>query len=133
MTDYAAMSQEELAEYARIYNDNDDGSVPLSEIDWAYVDDFPVSRLLEVMSEERWKEWVRDEIELSVVELEDPDRWAPLLVEEIVEPVVLFDHPDGTLHIWDGWHRSGSSVVKGASTLKAVLGVSPGYVPSPRA
>lgn len=131
MTVYADMSQKELAEYARIYNDNDDGSVSPSEIEWAYVEDFPVSRLLEIMPEERWNEWVREEIELSIVELEDPNRWAPLLVEEIHEPVVLFDHPDGTLHIWDGWHRSGSSVVKGAQTLKAVLGAAPGHVPRP--
>jgi hypothetical protein len=128
---YDTMTGPELAEYARVYGDNDDGSVPLSEISWSYDPSFDVSRLHAIMSEDGWKRWMDDEIEMSIVELEDPDRWAPLLVEEIVDPAVVFDHPDGTLHIWDGWHRSAASVVKRAETIKVVYGVAPGYVPRP--
>ena len=54
------------------------------------------------MTEEEWKEWLDEEIEMSTVELDDPDRWSTLLVQDIFEPVVIFDHPGGTLHIWDG-------------------------------
>ncbi|MNU53026.1 hypothetical protein D3C71_420490 [compost metagenome] len=126
------MTQEELADYARVYGDNDDGSVPRSEISWAFDPDFDVSRLLSIMSAEEWKTWIEEEIEMSVVELDDPDRWAPLLEQDILEPTVIFDHPDGNLRIWDGWHRSGSAVVKGAQTMKVVYGTAPGYIPRPR-
>lgn len=128
---YSTMTAVELAEYARVYGDNDDGSVPMDEISWSYDPSFDVSRLLSIMNGDKWKEWLDDEIEMSIVELEDPDRWTPLLVQDIVEPTVVFDHPDGTLHIWDGWHRSASAVVKRAETMKVVYGVAPGYVPRP--
>lgn len=129
---FEAMSQRDLAEYARIYGDNDDGSVPMNEISWNYVPDFDASRLLSIMSADQWKDWIRDEIEMATVELEDPDRWGQLLEQDIIEPVVLFEHPDGTLHIWDGWHRSGSTIAKGENTIKAVYGTAPGYTPRPR-
>jgi hypothetical protein len=128
---FSTMTGNELAEYARVYGDNDDGTVPRDEISWSYDPNFEVTRLLTIMTEGKWKEWLDDEIEMSIVDLEDPERWAPLLVEEIFEPVVIFDHPDGTLRIWDGWHRSASSVVKRAETFKVVYGIAPGYVPRP--
>jgi hypothetical protein len=131
LDDFTTMTQEELSEYARICGDNDDGSVPLGEISWSYDPTFEVTRLLSIMTEGEWRGWLDEEIEMSASELDDPDRWAPLLVQDIFEPVVIFDHPDGTLHIWDGWHRSASSVVKGSETLKVVYGTAPGYVPRP--
>lgn len=129
--DYFTMTQAELAEYARVYGDNDDGRVPLAEIEWTYVEGFDVSRLLSIKSVEEWREWFDEEIDISIVELESPDRWAPMLDEDIVEPVVIVEYPDGELLIWDGWHRSAASVLKGAETLKVVFGVAPGLVPTP--
>jgi hypothetical protein len=131
LDDFSTMTQQELSEYARIYGCNDDGSVPLSEITWSYDPAFDVSRLLSIMTEEEWREWFDQEIDISINDLADPDRWAPLAEEDIFEPVILFDHPDGNLHIWDGWHRSGASVVKGAGTMKVVCGTAPGYIPRP--
>lgn len=126
---YRSMTPEDLAEYARVYGDNDEGDVPRSEIQWQYEPEFDASRLLSIMSTEEWKDWIRDEIEMATVELEDPDRWGQLLEQDITEPVVLFDHPDGTLRIWDGWHRSASTIAKGEKSLKAVFGTAPGYTP----
>ncbi len=129
LDDFGGMTQDELAEYARVYGDNDDGSVPLSEISWRYIPDFDVSRLLCIMTEDQWKEWIEDEIQMATEEFNDPDRWGQLLVQDIFEPVVFFDHPDGTLRIWDGWHRSASTVAKGEKTMKAIYGTAPEYVP----
>lgn len=129
--DFSAWTEGELAEYAVIYGDNDDGSVAFSDIAWQYDGAFDVERLHSVMSPEKWKEWLDDEIEMSIVELEDPDRWEPLLHQDIFEPVVIVEHADGSLHIWDGWHRCAASVVKGAPTLKAVTGHETAPVPSP--
>lgn len=126
------MTEEELAEYARVYGDNDDESVPRSEISWVYDPDFDVSRLLSIMSAEEWKTWIEDEIQMATEEYDDPDRWGQLLEQDIIEPTVFFDHPDGTLRIWDGWHRSASTVVKGEKTMKVVYGTAPGYTPLPR-
>lgn len=129
---YRAMTPEDLAEYARVYGDNDEGDIPQSEIQWQYEPEFDASRLLSIMSSEEWKDWIRDEIEMATVELEDPDRWGQLLEQDIREPVVFFDHPDGKLHIWDGWHRSASTIAKGEKTIKVVYGTAPGYTPRPR-
>lgn len=131
LDDYGAMTLEKLAEYARCVGDNDDGLIPVTEISWTYSPDFEVSRLLSIMSFEEWADWLDEEIEMSIVELDDPLRWAPLVHEEIFQPVVILDHPDGTLRIWDGWHRSAASVVKGAATMKVVLGTAPDFVPRP--
>jgi hypothetical protein len=128
---YSAMSHEELADYAKFYGANDDGTVPFSEISWAYDSAFDVSRLHAIMSPAEWRDWMDDEIAISVEDLEDPERWAPLIDEDIRDPVVIFEHPDGNLHIWDGWHRSAATVIKGADTMKVVFGTAPGYTPKP--
>jgi hypothetical protein len=124
---FSRMTQEELSEHARVYGCNDDVTVSLDAISWSYEPSFDVSRLLEVMTEKEWADWLDEEIEMSVTELDDPDRWAPLLEQEIFEPIVIFDHRDGTIHIWDGWHRSAAAVAKGAKTMKAIYGTAPEY------
>lgn len=113
-------TEKELTAYAKGCNDNDDGRLPFCEIGWAYEDSFPVSRLLEIMPSDKWKEWLAEEIDMLDQEYGDGKRWRCLTEEHIEEPVVMLDH--GGLTIWDGWHRSAAAVAKGASTLRAVIG-----------
>jgi hypothetical protein len=113
-------SQEELAKYAYVVGDNEDGRLPLDQIHWSFEEVFPIERLLEVMSAAEWRQWFDDELAMRADERGTDRDWRRLLEEDIEEPVVILDH-DGIL-IWDGWHRVAASVIKGVAP-KVVLGV----------
>lgn len=96
---------------------------PAEEGDWEYVPDFPVSKLLSVMSSEEWRDWVAVEDSADLESGRDP-RCKEMIGEDIWEPIVLSLNEKGEVHhIWDGWHRSGASVVKGAAGVRAIVGV----------
>jgi hypothetical protein len=122
---HEAAARTPLAAYALEHNDNDDQRVPMDEIGWE-VEFIEMSRFLEIMPLESWRTFLADEI--AALADEDPGdmRWARLLTEEIEEPLVVFDSPDG-LKIWDGFHRVAAALVRGLPFLKAVVG----RVPTP--
>jgi hypothetical protein len=112
-------SQEDLARYAYIVGDNEDGRLPLDQIEWTVESDFQLERFLEIMSFDEWKEWFDDELAMKEDQYGTDWEWRRLLEEDIEEAVVILDH-EGLL-IWDGWHRSAASVIKGKAPL-VVLG-----------
>jgi alpha-mannosidase len=113
-------TQEQLARHAYIVGDNEDGRLPLDQIQWRYAEAFPLERLYEIMSHSEWVEWFKDEMAMKAAEYGTDQEWRRLLTEEIEDPVVILEH-EGLL-IWDGWHRCAAAVIKGISP-KVVWGV----------
>ena len=117
-----AMNAAQLAVYALAHNDNDDGRAPMEEISWTLDATFELSRLLEVMPIEKWREFFDEEV-AQLAESEPGNLgWSPLLEEEVREPVVVLVSREG-IRLWDGFHRVAALIVKGELVVKAVVGV----------
>ncbi len=119
-------TQDDLVEYARVEGGhNDDGRLPRDRIHWTYVEDFDISRLLEIKSEAEWQAWFEEELDIKEEVYGSSEEWSCLLEEDIVDPIVILEH-DG-LVIWDGWHRSAAAVIRG-KPISAVYGIDKRYV-----
>lgn len=109
---------------------HEDSVFPSTEADWAYAADFPIAGLLDLMDggREDWLAWFRSE---NAWAAEDGrPGYGDLLTQDVHDPVCVVQHPDGRVDIWDGWHRVAATIVKGASTIKAVVGRRrPEYLP----
>jgi len=118
-----------LMEAASHYAENGDGDFEPDEADWSCEATSPLDPFLAVMSREEWVAWFLDE-HRAAVEAGRPG-YADLILQDIRDPVIYVAYPDGRVDVWDGWHRIGAAMLKGAGTLPALVGVPPAPAPTP--
>ncbi len=99
-----------------------EGDFPAAEADWRVDDAFDVARLVPLFgSVDEARAFVRSECAMA---MEDGrEGYGDLLTQEIREHVCVVELEDGTVDLWDGWHRSAAAIAKGAPTIRAVVGV----------
>ena len=115
-------SDKELVIYAShwenaMYGEDDLMGRPAAEYDWTTVD-FPISDI--ESAPEDWVAWMKEEIAMWVDEGQ-PDRFDDMFDQPIRDKVVLVVDA-GRGFLWDGYHRTGASVMKGETTVRAVIG-----------
>lgn len=122
--DYGSLSQEQLVAHVAAEDDNSDGKLHVNDAHWVYDSHFPIDRLIPAMAGgvRAWREWYADELELDREE-ELRRGWADLSVEEITDPVIVAFPDDGSVQIWNGWHRTAGSIARGAATIPVIYGV----------
>jgi hypothetical protein len=118
-----------LLEQAEFWAGNGDGDFEPDEADWTCGAAGDLGRFLSVMAREEWISWFLDE-HAQAVEAGRPG-YAHLLLQDIRDPVVYAAYPDGRVDIWDGYHRVGAAMLKGAGTVPYLEGAPPGPAPSP--
>ena len=120
--DWSRLSSDDLAKIAHAEGDNATGKIKATDCDWHYDPALPLTRLESLMSIQDWKTWMADEIEM---EAEDDLRrgWVDLPNENIHTPIIVMSARDGSIELWDGWHRTASQIVRGADTIPAIVGV----------
>jgi hypothetical protein len=119
---YEGVSPEELRQEAALFDNTEDegGYVEPEDADWAYVANYPLDKLLAKFGGvEGCKQWFREECQFSMEE--GRGGYGYLVVQPIREAAVLVER-DGEPFIWDGWHRIAASIVKGETTIKAIVG-----------
>lgn len=110
--------------YARsVFGDNDDGSLHPDDADWT-VERLPTALLMPLMGDrDQWKTWFDEEVAARYEEIEPgySVHWEEFAEAETDEEIVV-SIVDGTIQIWDGWHRTAGAIVRGAETIPAVVG-----------
>lgn len=109
---------------AGVVGDNSDGSPAYFdpyEGHWHYDPAFPLDAFTWIMSPDKWRAWIAEEIEEFTTDLGHDRGYTAMQTEEIIEPIVVSLY-QGKAHIWDGFHRIGVSFAKGATTIKAIVG-----------
>lgn len=121
---FGSLSQEELINFVKSEDDNSDNALKADDAYWVYDPAFPVERLMAAMDggPEAWAEWYKDELEMDKEE-ELNRYWDELSVEEIREPIIVAFPSNGSVQIWNGWHRTAGSIVSGKKTIPAIYGV----------
>lgn len=117
----AVPAPEHAAHAASFYNDQyrpgEPGHADPRQLQWLMVPNYPVARLNDAPG----VDWFRAEQEMWAEEGQ-PDRFDDMLDRPIDEPIVVYDTPSGGW-IWDGNHRVGACVTRGAATVPALVGV----------
>lgn len=115
-----------LAEVARAYQGNNtmlDPSTPgggrARDFTWEEHRDYPLHHFSHAVTD--WPKWWADEKEHSDRQYgnEFEDWWAKHPTDD---PIVAVKDPDGTHHIWDGFHRVAVSHVLGHTGIPVILG-----------
>ena len=111
---------EAVAEQVRFWWDEDACDFAIEEADMDYVEDFDVSRLLEINGLDGWREWLAAE---HAAHLEDGrEGYADMVVERHYMPKFYVDNGEGAvLGIFDGWHRSAGDVIAGNAESRVVM------------
>lgn len=101
-----------------MYPRDDPRGRPAVDYDWTIVPDFSISSIASAPGD--WAEWMREEISMWTQE-GDPSRYDALLDRPVEEEVCLVEI-DGKGYLWDGYHRTGSSVIRGVAGVPALVG-----------
>lgn len=112
----------------------DDGDLDAMDLEWRVVPDLPLAVVEgclvrgswprdEPLSA-RWREWHDGECRLDDEEFDGGRGWEAMVEEDVREPIVVTIEP-GRVQIWDGWHRTGASIVAGRTTIPAIVGTRP--------
>lgn len=117
-------TDEQHRAYARsVFGDNDDGTLHPDDADWT-AERLPTAILMPLIGDRAaWKAWFDDEVAARYEEIEPgySVHWEEFAKEETDEEIVV-SIVDGTVQIWDGWHRTAGAIIRGAETIPAVVG-----------
>lgn len=98
------------------------GHAPTESLQWYLVEDYPLSRIAFCPDEA----WFAAERKMHAEEGR-PEMYDDMFSGPIHTPIIV--RQDGDLgYIWDGWHRTGASVVLGRTSIIALVGVDPGTI-----
>jgi hypothetical protein len=122
-------SRDEILQEVSLWSANGNGDFEIDDAEWIADIADKTDRFLAIMSLEEWTEWLRDE---HVNSIESGQAgYAQLILEDIQTPVVYVEYDASKLDPWDGWHRIGAALVKGAGVIPSIRGV-PSPDPAPR-
>jgi hypothetical protein len=122
-------SPEEILSEADAWAGNGDGDFEVDEAEWAHSAADGLASFLPVMGREEWVAWFVDEHRMAI-EAGRPG-YGDLLLQDIREPVVYVAYGDGRADVWDGYHRLGAAMAKGAGSVPSIKGVPPAPTPRP--
>lgn len=106
-----------------IWQGNGNADFDIEEADWiANVAD-EVRRFHSIMSPDEWRKWLIEEHKFAIEA--GRSGYAHLVLQDILEPVVYAQYPDGLIDVWDGWHRIAASVVRESDVIPSIRGVPP--------
>jgi len=111
---------EQVSLYDDQWEDEHPAGQPAESFFWEELSSFPLTRFNEMGSAE-WVKWFRTEQDIWT-EDGQPDRYDDMLNEEIEIPVIAVELENGDIHIWDGYHRIGASIVAGRESVPAIIG-----------
>ena len=118
-----------LLAFAKDWQSCADTLFDAADADWAYDPAGGLDVFLTVMSREEWVAWFEGEHRDAV---EDGRYgYSDLLLQDVQEPVVVLLGEDGKPDVWDGWHRIGACIVKGAAGIPLLLGRPHAPAPAP--
>lgn len=121
---YLAMSPEELraeaAGYHRAcYAPGEPGYCAPGHATWTYEHNYDVSKLLHLVPE-GWEAWFAEE-RRELAELRPPGWYEAMLNQPIEEAIIVLER-GGLGYIWDGWHRTGATVTRKLTRIRAIVG-----------
>lgn len=118
-----------LRQIAESWSANGNNDFDLETATWSDSTAEDLSVFLKIMNRPQWIAWFVAEHE-NAIECGRAG-YGDLLTQDINEHVIFIAYPTST-DIWDGWHRVGAAMVKGAGHIPAIRGVpapNPAYQP----
>jgi hypothetical protein len=119
-----------LRQIAAYWAANGNGDFDLLTAIWSDSTAEDLTAFLKIMDRQQWIDWFVAEHE-NAIECGRAG-YGDLLLQDILEHVVYVEYADDSLDVWDGWHRIGASMLKGAGHIPAIRGIplpEPGYQP----
>lgn len=89
---------------------------------WTYEPHYDVSKLLHLLPDQ-WPEWFRQE-QADAADDGREGYYNSMLDRPITEAIIVLER-DGKGYIWDGWHRTGATVTRNLTGLRAIVGLAP--------
>jgi hypothetical protein len=114
------VDRDQLLEIAWYWADNGDGDFDINEATWSATPADDLTAFLKVMSREAWVSWFVDEHRAAVEA--GREGYGALLTQDIVDPVIYVSYVDDRIDVWDGWHRVGAAMLKGAGHIPSIRG-----------
>lgn len=118
----------ELHQIVWYWADNGDNDFEIDAATWSSTTAEDLSIFLRVMSRPEWIEWFVGEHVAAIAD--GRPGYADLLIQDIHEAIIYIAYEDGRIDVWDGWHRIGAAMLKGAGHLPAIKGM-PSPAPTP--
>ena len=100
-----------------VYRFGESGFAVANELEWFEVSNYPISRLIDATD----KNWLDAECQMWADE-GYPQRYNDIISQDIVDPIIVYDDGNNG-YTWDGFHRIAATIVKGKTTIKAVVGI----------
>lgn len=122
--------QSVLRQIAAAWSANGDNDFEIDAASWSASPAADLEVFLRIMPREEWIAWFVAE---HVAALHDGrEGYGHLLMQDAHEHVVYVEYDEERVAIWDGWHRIGAAMLRGAGHVPAICGVpAPVLVPSP--
>ena len=117
----AQLRQEAAGWHGACHMPGEPGYCNPNQATWRFEPAFELSKL-QTPGGTSWAVWFQEE-QLDAIAEGRGGLYDSMLTSPIEEAVILYER-DGVAYIWDGWHRSGASFVKGAKTIMAIVGTS---------
>lgn len=109
-----------LRQIAGYWAANGNNDFDLEEAIWSDSATEDLAVFLKIMDRQQWIAWFVAEHE-NAIEC-GRDGYGDLLLQDINEHVVYVEYPT-SIDVWDGWHRIGAAMMKGAGQIPAIRGV----------
>ena len=99
---------------------NGDKGFDIDDADWTSTTADDLSLFLAVMDRDAWISWFVEEHRAAVAD--GRPGYGDLLLQDIHAPVIYVAYRDGRIDVWDGFHRIGAAMLKGAGGIPSIKG-----------
>lgn len=114
--------QEVLRQIAHSWSANGNNDFDLETAQWSDSGAEDLSVFLRVMDRSQWIAWFVAEHKAAIKD--GREGYGDLLMQDTHEHVVYVDYGDDRgIDVWDGWHRIGAGMLKGAGHIPAIRGI----------
>ncbi|MGG4434565.1 ParB N-terminal domain-containing protein [Priestia megaterium] len=122
------MSQTELVNYIREFDNMSLQNISTDSFNWSVMDlsvDELIVKINSNSDKQYWKEWIDEEQKERISEWgydsvgEISNYW---LSDPHQEPIIIAETKEGTIEIWDGFHRFGIAVKNNFKNIPVILG-----------
>ena len=119
-----------LRQIAVAWSANGNNDFDIETASWSDTVSADLQGFLQIMPRDQWISWFGAEHEGALEE--GREGYGDLLMQDAHEHVVYVEYGEDRLDIWDGWHRIGAALLRGAGRIPAICGIpGPYLVPCP--